>query len=106
MKTIFLILGLTLTLQTHAFQFRANAQIYFDRVYGEARVYNGLNTPILCDGNAVGLTSTGRQVFSYMNNVRILPGMFAYLSVYTNNYEPFIGVTPNIFCQTQPGTFW
>lgn len=98
MKTIFLIIGLTLTLSSQAYQFRANAQVYFDRVYGEARVYNGLATPIVCSGNAVGLTSTGRQVFSYMNNVRILPGMFAYVSVHTNNYEPFIGVTPNIAC--------
>ena len=98
MKTILLILVFTFSLNSHAFQFRANAQVYFDRVYGEARVYNGLATPIVCSGNAIGLTSTGRQVFSYMNNVRILPGMFAYVSVYTNNYEPFIGVTPNIAC--------
>lgn len=99
MKIIFLFLGLSIAINTHAYQFRANAQIYFDRVYGEARVYNGLATPIICSGNVVGLTSTGRQIYSYMNNVVVLPGMFAYISVYTNNYEPFVGVTPNIICR-------
>ncbi len=99
MKFAALVFATILTLQTHAFQFRANAQVYVNRTYGEVRVANYLNTPIICNGSAVGVTSTGRQVFSYMNQVRILPGMFAYLNVYTNNYEPFLRITPNIFCR-------
>lgn len=82
-----------------AFQFRANAQVFLNRTYGEVRVVNNLPTPIICNGSAVGLTTTGRQVFSYMNQVRIFPGQFAYLNVYTNNYEPFVQVVPRIFCQ-------
>lgn len=89
----------TLISSAQAYQFRADAQVYLTRTYAEARVANFLNTPIVCSGSAVGITNTGRQVYSYMDQVRILPGMFAYLNVYTNNYEPFIRLVPQIYCQ-------
>jgi hypothetical protein len=46
MKLVTLISSLMIfSLSTHAFQFRANAQVYLDRTYGEVRVANYLNTP-------------------------------------------------------------
>jgi len=98
MKKIISFLILTWSVTAFAFTFAPPSQIYFDRVYGEVRFHNTYAFPIVCSGNFTGLKSSGRTVFSTMNQVRILPGMFAYLQVHTNNYEPFVRVYPNVSC--------
>lgn len=96
-----LVLGLVaLATITNVSAFRANADVYFDRTQGEVRVVNHLPMPIVCNGRAEGVTRNGMYVYSYMRNAVIYPGQFAYLYVYTNNYNPFRAVRPRITCRS------
>lgn len=101
MKKIVLatLIALTAT-STLARTFRGNARTYCDRTQCQVMVENYLNRPIYCRGGAQGITVNGQSVWSNMNTM-IYPGQYAYVYVYTNNYNPFRNVSHNIQCSTR-----
>jgi hypothetical protein len=82
-----------------AYNFRAQARTYCDRTQCQVMVTNTLPQPIYCEGGAQGVTVNGQSVWSNMSTT-IYPGSYAYVYVYTNNYNPFRGVRHNITCST------
>lgn len=80
--------------------FRANADVYFDRTFGEVTVENELPMPIICSGDVQGITMNGIYVYSYIRNTILYPGQSAFINIYTNNYNPFTAIRPRINCHS------
>ncbi|MFN8370986.1 MAG: hypothetical protein U0T83_10240 [Bacteriovoracaceae bacterium] len=91
-----LLLNFGLVLNAHAF--RVKAQIQLTQTHAVASVMNYWGAPMVCSGNAAGLTVSGLYIYSYMNNVVVYPGQYAYVNVYTNIYDPFFNAVDSINC--------
>lgn len=95
-----LLATLTLASTAYAYNFRADASVYMTPTSGEVAVYNGLNQPIVCNGGVEGRTRSGGVAFVRVSNMQLYPGQTAYAYVYTNNYDHFVRVQPQISCRT------
>lgn len=95
---VFLFFIAAFSIKANTFQARAN--VYMDRTYAEVSVCNNLYVPVMCSGEAKGMTASRNFVYAYMRNAVIYPGNCGYLYIYTNNYNPFVRVEPRIFCST------
>ncbi len=90
------LLNFSVILNAHAF--RVKAEISLSSTYVGASVSNRWGAPMICNGNVAGLTASGVYLYSFMNQVVIYPGQYAYLQVYTNPYDPFFNAVDSINC--------
>jgi hypothetical protein len=97
-KKILCILFLIFAFQNIARAFPVHANVRWNRGLATANIQNHFGRPIICSGNAQGLTYSGVYLYSYLNNQIIYPGNFYELYVYTNNYNPFINASAFINC--------
>ena len=97
-KLLFVVFAFMFSLNTYAYGFRANANVFVINTQAEISVYNSFYRTIVCSGDVRGLTISGQYVNAYMNNVVIHPGMYGYAYAYTNNYNPFVSASANIYC--------
>ncbi|EQC48655.1 hypothetical protein M899_1027 [Bacteriovorax sp. BSW11_IV] len=99
MKKIIL-LALTLaSVSSMARSFRVNADVSFNNTHAQAVVQNYWNRAMVCSGRASGFTQNGVRLDSFMNNVVIYPGSYAYINVYTNRFDPFMDVRASVKCR-------
>ena len=77
----------------------AQANVFVNRTYVQASVFNHTNRPIVCSGQVYGRTINGVTLSAWMNNRVIYPRMNAQAYVYTNNFQPFLNGWANIWCR-------
>lgn len=100
-KTILGTIAALMTITSaQAFQFRASARTHMDRTQVIVEVINNTQFTISCTGQAFGYTVNGNVANAWMNNAILRPGQFAYVYVYTNNYDPFRNASHNINCHS------
>ena len=99
MKKFFVLALLVLSFNSQAQAwFRVNVRVYASPVQLTAYVDNMWGRPMLCRGNVAGITYQGPVAYAYFNNIVVYPGMFAQAYAYTNNYNPFVRYTSNVYC--------
>ena len=98
MKKVLLSMFLVLSLSAIANAFWVNPQISVSQTLVRVQVVNTWGMPIFCTGEARAYTFYGQFVSGYMNRALIYPGNFSFIDVYTNQFNPFVNASANIFC--------
>lgn len=99
-----LLIALLLTLISHkphearAQIFPAITQVQLTPTHAAIYVTNTTRSFIVCSGRVDGLTMSGHNVYSYLNGAHIPPGQYVFVHIYTHLYNPFVGVTPRVYC--------
>jgi hypothetical protein len=92
-----LIFGILFSMKANAFYLPA--ECHWNQYQARCSVFNYQPTPMWCSGKAEGITANGQIVYSYINQVRLLPGMFTYFYIQANPYSPFMRVSGGLHCQ-------
>jgi hypothetical protein len=100
MKLKSLVCAIALTVTTSAFaQWFIQPEIYITPELTIARVHNVWGRPVLCQGDVVAVTASGRWLSAYFRDF-VPMGQFREAYVFTNRFDPFLPSSgrANIWC--------